>query len=77
MATSVYYNSLAIENVRCFGERQELDLTADGRRPARWTLILGDNNVGLPLCKRRGERRYRLHQALVRVVATTGFEPVT
>lgn len=42
---SVYFTSLAIENVRCFGERQTLDLTVDGR-PARWTLILGDNGVG-------------------------------
>ena len=43
---SVYFTSLAIENVRCFGDRQELDLTAVDGRPARWTLILGDNGVG-------------------------------
>ncbi len=42
----VYFTSLEIENVRCFGDLQQLDLTADGRRPARWTLILGDNGVG-------------------------------
>ena len=46
MVESVYFTSLEIENVRCFGNRQELDLTVDGRRPARWTLILGDNGVG-------------------------------
>lgn len=42
----VYFKSLGLENVHCFGGRQELDLTADGIRPARWTLILGDNGVG-------------------------------
>ena len=41
----VYFHSLEIENVRCFGERQSLSLT-EGDRPARWTLILGDNGVG-------------------------------
>jgi len=46
MAQSVYFTSLGIENVRCFGDTQELDLTVDRRRPAQWTLILGDNGVG-------------------------------
>lgn len=41
----IYFQKLSVENVRCFGERQELDLTDDGR-PARWTLILGDNGAG-------------------------------
>jgi len=42
----VYFTSLEIENVRCFGERQRLDLTDKDGRPARWTLILGENGVG-------------------------------
>ncbi|MEK6371109.1 MAG: AAA family ATPase [Acidobacteriota bacterium] len=43
----VYFTSLEIENVRCFGEQQRLDLTdRKTGRPARWTLILGDNGVG-------------------------------
>ena len=46
MVEPVYFTSLEIENVRCFGDRQPLDLTIDGRRPAQWTLILGDNGVG-------------------------------
>ncbi len=46
MNKSVYFTSLEIENVRCFGDQQNLDLTSDGRRPAQWTLILGDNGVG-------------------------------
>lgn len=46
MAESAYFTRLHIENVRCFGD-QTLDLTADGgKRPASWTLILGDNGVG-------------------------------
>jgi energy-coupling factor transporter ATP-binding protein EcfA2 len=43
---SVYFTSLEIENVRCFGDHQKLDLTVAGGRPARWTLILGENGVG-------------------------------
>lgn len=42
----VYFTSLEIKNVRCFGRRQVLKLTADRGRPARWTLILGENGVG-------------------------------
>ena len=46
MVEPVYFTSLEIENVRCFGDRQKLDLTSHGRQPAPWTLILGDNGVG-------------------------------
>ena len=42
----IYFRKLSVENVRCFGERQELDLTDDKGRLARWTLILGDNGAG-------------------------------
>ena len=45
-STAVYFSSLEIENVRCFGDSQRLNLTAADGRPARWTLILGDNGVG-------------------------------
>lgn len=42
----IYFSSLELENVRCFGERQILDLTDDEGRLAQWTLLLGDNGVG-------------------------------
>ena len=42
----IYFRSLELENVRCFGERQVLQLADDQGRPARWTLLLGDNGVG-------------------------------
>lgn len=42
----IYFTSLELENVRCFGGSQRLDLTDENGNPARWTLILGDNNVG-------------------------------
>lgn len=42
----LYFTRLELENVKSFGEPQHLDLTTDGTRPARWTLILGENNVG-------------------------------
>lgn len=42
----IYYSSLELENVRCFGEHQTLELTDEKGRPAQWTLLLGDNGVG-------------------------------
>jgi energy-coupling factor transporter ATP-binding protein EcfA2 len=41
----VYFCSLDVEDIRCFAGRQRLDLTHDGR-PAKWTVLLGDNGVG-------------------------------
>ena len=42
----IYFSSLELENVRCFGRRQALSLTDEEGNPVRWTLILGDNGVG-------------------------------
>ena len=42
----MYFLKLELENVRCFDERQTLDLTDGSQAPAPWTLILGDNGVG-------------------------------
>ena len=41
-----YFLSMEIENVRCFGPRQTLDLSDGEGGPARWTVLLGDNGVG-------------------------------
>lgn len=41
-----YVLSLEIENVRCFGPKQTLDLSDGHGRPAQWTIILGENGVG-------------------------------
>ncbi len=41
-----YFLSLTVENVRCFGPKQTLDLSDGKGGPARWTVILGDNGVG-------------------------------
>jgi predicted ATP-binding protein involved in virulence len=41
-----YFLSLTVENVRCFGPRQTLDLSNGKSHPAQWTIILGDNGVG-------------------------------
>ena len=63
---SLYFNSLQVDNVRCFGDSQLLDLTTADDRPARWTLILGDNGVG----------KTTLLQCLawMRLVPESGFE---
>jgi hypothetical protein len=43
----IYFTSVELENVRCFGKGWELELIDDyDGGPARWTLILGDNGVG-------------------------------
>jgi len=42
----MYFASLEIENIKCFGEKQRLDLRNHDDSVARWTLILGDNGVG-------------------------------
>jgi ABC-type transport system involved in cytochrome bd biosynthesis fused ATPase/permease subunit len=41
-----YFLSLTVENVRCFGPAQELDLSDGHGRHARWTVILGENGLG-------------------------------
>ncbi len=41
-----YFTSLRVENLRCFGENQTLDMTYNRGAPAQWTLILGENGVG-------------------------------
>lgn len=43
---SIYYVSLEIENARCFTETQDLRLADSDGRPARWTLLVGENGVG-------------------------------
>ncbi|HEX7842413.1 MAG TPA: AAA family ATPase, partial [Kofleriaceae bacterium] len=42
---AVYFTSLSVAGVRCFGPEQTLSLT-HGDRPAKWTVILGENGVG-------------------------------
>lgn len=41
-----YFLSLTVENVRCFGPEQTLDLTDEEGNPAQWTVLLGDNGTG-------------------------------
>ena len=42
----VYFLSVGVENVRCFGEAQTLDLSDGNGRPARCTVITGDKDTG-------------------------------
>jgi AAA domain, putative AbiEii toxin, Type IV TA system/AAA domain len=44
--TGSYLLSLELENVRCFSEKQVLDLSDGQGRPARWTILLGENGTG-------------------------------
>ena len=42
---AVYFSTLEVENIRCFGGSQELVLTDHGR-PTQWSLIIGENGAG-------------------------------
>src|SRR5262245_63359718 len=41
-----YFLSLSLENVRCFGPKQTLDLSDGNGKPAPWTIIFGVNGTG-------------------------------
>lgn len=41
-----YFLSLSVENARCFGPKQTIDVSDGHGRPSQWTVILGDNNTG-------------------------------
>ena len=45
-ANAIYFLSLTVENIRCFGPPQRLDLADEKGHPAQWTVLLGDNGVG-------------------------------
>ena len=47
-STSVplYLLSVDVENVRCFGPAQTLELSREGGQPYAWTVIFGDNGAG-------------------------------
>jgi hypothetical protein len=45
-SAAAYFLSLSLENVRCFRERQTLDLSDGKGGPARWTILLGNNGTG-------------------------------
>lgn len=59
----VYFLSLTVENVRCFGPEQTLDLSDGKGRPAQWTILLGDNGVG----------KTTLLQSLVSIISSKYF----
>jgi predicted ATPase len=42
---NAYFLSLELENVRCFGEKQQISFS-DDNNPKRWTIILGNNGTG-------------------------------
>ena len=45
-AGAVYYLSLKLQNVRCFRQKQTLDLRGTSGELTPWTLLLGNNGVG-------------------------------
>lgn len=45
-SSSRYFTSLTVGNIRCFGDAQTLPLTDDLGRPARWTIVSGENGHG-------------------------------
>jgi ABC-type branched-subunit amino acid transport system ATPase component len=43
---ATYIASISVEGVRCFSQKQTLNLTDSEGRLKQWTVILGDNGVG-------------------------------
>jgi predicted ATP-binding protein involved in virulence len=43
---AVYFKSLTLENVKCFKDKNTIDLSDGADKPAMWTVILGNNNTG-------------------------------
>ncbi len=43
---AVYFKSLMLENVKCFKDKNTIDLSDGEDKPAMWTVILGNNNTG-------------------------------
>jgi hypothetical protein len=41
-----YLLSLEVENIRCFKDKQKLDLSDGKGSPAQWTVLLGENGTG-------------------------------
>ncbi|GAA0886415.1 AAA family ATPase [Sphingobacterium siyangense subsp. cladoniae] len=42
----MYFESIEIENIKCFGTKQKLNLTDKEGRISPWTIILGENGIG-------------------------------
>lgn len=45
-SSAVYFKSLTIGDMKCFGGEHHVDLSDGEGRPAQWTVILGNNNTG-------------------------------
>lgn len=43
---NAYFLWLGLENVRCFGEKQQIDFSDGNDKPKQWTIILGNNGTG-------------------------------
>jgi predicted ATP-binding protein involved in virulence len=41
-----YLTEVTVENILCFGEKQKLNLSSKNGEAEKWTIILGDNNIG-------------------------------
>lgn len=68
----VYFLSLTVENVRCFAEKQTLDLSDGNGKPAQWTVMLGNNGVGkstLLDTLTNSKHGFRIEQSLARNVS--------
>ncbi len=45
-STLKYFTRLELENIKCFGTKQSLDLSDGNGNPTRWNLILANNGLG-------------------------------
>ena len=46
----IYFRSMSLENVRCFGEKQQIDFVKPDGSISLWNIIIGENGVGKTTC---------------------------
>ena len=76
-----YLLSLMVENVRCFGPAQTLDLSDGHGRHAPWTVILGENGLGkttlLTCLAWSAQRQQRFNELFVGAKKEDAFAPLS
>src|SRR5437899_2478774 len=77
-AYSAYFLGLEVDGIRCFGKPQSLRLS-DGTRPARWTILLGENGTGkstllqMLACLRPSTSAFAIDHGLEPYLSPAGF----
>ena len=74
-APGSYFLSLELENMRCFSSKQVLDLSDGQSRPARWTILLGENGTGKTTVLQLIAAFELMHTPMAEILSTRRFFP--